>query len=98
MVENGIRWSTPIVHIILRCHNFDSLGDACLYGGGGFSLSMLFWWHITWPDEIKHRTILYKIQKKKLISINVIEFLAIIINYCAALTHWRLMGATIHIQ
>lgn len=63
-------------------------GDSCLYGGGGFSTGLKFWWHLTWPKWVIKRTKLYIPNNKKgnLISINVLEFITIIINYAAALT------------
>jgi hypothetical protein len=46
-----------------------------------------FWWHIRFPDEIIQRTLLFKSDNEDgiLVSINVLEFVTVIINYCAAL-------------
>ena len=75
-----------------RAHNstdahFTTFGDSCLEGAGGYSTSLGFWWHLPFPDEIKSRTLLRKNNNKDgmLISINVLEFVTVIINYCAAL-------------
>ena len=86
--SSGVVWSTPFAHMIKRSPSASSLGDACLYGGGGFSIGLRFWWHILWPTEIYHRTkkFVQNNKKGKLISINVLEFATIIINYAAAIT------------
>jgi hypothetical protein len=46
-----------------------------------------FWWHIPFPKAVKQHTLLHKQDNKDglLISINVIKFVTVIINYCAAL-------------
>ena len=74
--------------MIPRTPSFSACGDACLYGGGGFSLDMKFWWHLEWPEEIKGNTKLFLSDNKsrKMISINVLEYATFIVNYAAALT------------
>ena len=88
MPSLGVSWITPIAHMIPRTPSFSACGDACLYGGGGFSLDMKFWWHLKWPEEIKGNTKLFLSDNKsgKMISINVLEYATIILNYAAALT------------
>ena len=65
-----------------------ALGDACLYGGGGFSIKLRFWWHLEWPQKIHQKTKAYlkDDSAKDFISINVLEFVTIIINFAASLT------------
>ena len=74
--------------MIPRTPSFSTCGDACLYGGGGFSIDMKFWWHLEWPEEIKGNTKLFLPENKsaKMININVLEYATIILNYAAALT------------
>jgi hypothetical protein len=66
---------------------FTTFGDSCLEGAGGYSLSLGFWWHLPFPEEVKLRTLLHKRDNADglLISINVLEFVTVIINYCAAI-------------
>ncbi len=66
---------------------FTAFGDSCLKGAGGYSLSLGFWWHLPFPEEVKLCTLLHKRDNADglLISINVLEFVTVIINYCAAL-------------
>jgi hypothetical protein len=82
-----ICWESPIAHIIPRIPTFTTFGDSCLEGAGGYSLSLGFWWHLPFPEEVKLRTLLHKRDNADglLISINVLEFVTVIINYCAAL-------------
>jgi hypothetical protein len=66
---------------------FITFGDSCLKGAGGYSLSLGFWWHLPFSEEVKLRMLLHKRDNADglLISINVLEFVTVIINYCAAL-------------
>jgi hypothetical protein len=87
LLESNIVWETPIAHIIPRMPTFTSFGDSCLEGAGGYSILLGFWWHIPFPEAVKQRTLLHKQDNKDglLISINVLEFVTVIINYCATL-------------
>ena len=62
-------------------------GDSSLKGMGGYSLEFKFWWHIPVPEEVQRRTLLFKADNKDglLISINVLEFVTVIITYLASL-------------
>jgi hypothetical protein len=66
---------------------FITFGDSCLKVAGGYSLSLGFWWHLPFPEEVKLQTLLHKRDNADslLISINVLKFVTVIINYCAAL-------------
>jgi hypothetical protein len=80
LLESGIAWETPIVHIITRMPTFTSFGDSCLEGAGGYSIMLGFWWHIPFPKAVKQRTLLHKQDNKDglLISINVLKFVTFI--------------------
>ncbi len=94
--KSNIKWETPIAHIIPRMPTFTSFGDNCLEGAGGYSTLLGYWWHIPFPDEVKQRTLLHEKDNKdgRLIAINVLEFVTIIINYCALLHVVRTMSAS----
>ncbi len=64
-----------------------TFGVSCLEGARGYSLSLGFWWHLPFPEEVKLRRLLHKWDNadSRLISINILEFVTVIINYCAAL-------------
>ncbi len=64
-----------------------TIGDSLLEGAGGFSITLGFWWHICFPDEVIQRTLQFRSNNADgmLVSINVLEFVTVIINYCAAL-------------
>ena len=81
--KSNIVWETPIAHIIPRMPTFTSFGDRCLEGAGGYSILLGFWWHIPFPEAVKQCTLLHKQDNKDgiLISINVLEFVTVIINY-----------------
>jgi hypothetical protein len=44
---------SPIAHIIPRMPTFITFGDSCLEGAGGYSLSLGFWWHLPFSEEVK---------------------------------------------
>jgi len=82
------KFSSPIAHIIPRDYDYSAKGDACLDGAGGFSSSLKFWWYIQWPDKIKMKTIKHFVKTYKTISggfvsINLLEYVTIIISYAA---------------
>jgi hypothetical protein len=43
---------SPIAHVIPRMPTFTAFGDSCLEGAGGYSLSLGFWWHLPFPEEV----------------------------------------------
>ena len=83
-------WTVPIAHLIPRDPTFSAWGDSSLYAAGGFSLDLQFWWYLDWPPVIELRTLKYYSVSRKdpvtneLISINLLEFAVIIINYAIA--------------
>jgi hypothetical protein len=64
------------------------IGDSSLLACGGYSVTLKFWWHLNFPKEVVERTLLHlkDISDKNFISINCLEYVTIIIDYCAALT------------
>ena len=66
--------------------SFRAWSDSCLYAAGGFSSDMGFWWYHEWPDSVRKQTLVYVRNNKEgnLISINVLEYAALLINYAAA--------------
>jgi hypothetical protein len=57
---SDIAWETPIAHIVPREPTATAFGDSSLEGAGGYSIGLKFWWHISFPDEVKRRTLLHK--------------------------------------
>jgi hypothetical protein len=76
--------------------SFTSFGDSCLEGASGYCTLLGSWWHIPFPDEVKQRTLLHKKDNKdsRLISINVLEFVTVIKNYCVSLHVVTTMSAS----
>lgn len=88
---SSVQWSSPLGHIILRSPSAKLYGDSSLRAAGGYSLGLRFWWHLSFPDSIIQRTLLFLPDDSsgQLISINALEFATIILNYCAALTVYQ---------
>jgi hypothetical protein len=85
--DSGIEWETPIAHLTPQTPFATTIGGSLLEGSGGFSTTLGFWWHICFPDEVVQRTLRFKTNNNNgmLMSINALEFVTVIINYCAAL-------------
>jgi hypothetical protein len=85
--DSGIEWEMPISHLIPQMPFARTTGDSLLEGAGGFSITLGFWWHICFPDEVVQRTLRSRSNNNDgmLISINVLEFVMVIINYCTTL-------------
>ena len=88
MQPEKFRWSSPIAHLIERIADYAAWGDSSLYGAGGFSLDLKFWWQLDWPEDIQGRNIkTIKTRDPKTgetISINALEYTTVLINYAAA--------------
>ncbi len=94
--DSGIEWEMTLVHLIPRTSFATTIGDSLLEGAGGFSVTLGFWWHICFPDKVVWRTLQFKTSNNNgtLVSINVLEFVMVIINYCAALHVVRISPVT----
>ncbi len=86
--HSGVRWMTPIAHVIERNPFAHLFGDSSLQAAGGFSVGLKFWWHLPFPEEVVKRTLLHMKDdsSNEFISINALEFITIILNYAAAIT------------
>ena len=86
------KWASPIAHMIPRAPDFEIWQDACLQGAGGFSLSLRFWWALEWNDAIYKCTLRFLPQRDQyLLSINLLEYAALIIGLAAAILAWEEM-------
>ena len=86
--DSGVLWQAPIAHLIKKTPIATADGDACLDGAGGFSTELKCWWHLQFPEAVVKLTLRYLHDNRdgNLISINVLEFVTVIIDYCAAYT------------
>jgi hypothetical protein len=64
---DAYKWESPIAHLITREFDFETYQDACLYGGGGFSVPLRFWWSLAWPEKIVKRT---SLKSRKSLSVH----------------------------
>ena len=88
ITDNIIKWSSPIAYLIPRTPGFQVWGDSSLDAAGGFSIDLGFYWHYTWPDSIRTKSVRFFKRKAKfdgeIISINLLEYMVIIINYATS--------------
>jgi hypothetical protein len=85
--DSGIKFKTPIAFIIPRIPTACLFGDSSLLLCGGYSIQLKIWWFLPFPEEIVSQTLLHLKNNKDqtFISINCLEFITIILNYCVAL-------------
>ncbi len=86
--ESEISFEVLIAFIIPRTPSAYLFGDSSLQACGGYSTALRVWWYIPFPDKIIHRTLLHlrNNEDKTFISINCLEYITIIINYCATIS------------
>jgi hypothetical protein len=51
-VDSGIVWESPSGCIIQRGPSGCCVSDACLDGGGGYSLDMKYYWYMEWYQDM----------------------------------------------
>jgi hypothetical protein len=85
--DSEIVFETPIAHLIPRIPTASIVGDSLLPACGGYSITLGFWWHLTFPSNVVERTLLHLKDNpdESLISINCLKYVTIIMNYCASL-------------
>ena len=57
--DSGIKFETPIAHLIPRTPTASIIGDSSLLACGGYSITLKFWWHLSFPKEVVERTLLH---------------------------------------
>ena len=93
-------WQSPITHLIKRTPDYQAWGDSSLHAAGGYSIDLGFYWYMSWPMSIQTKSIKYFKRKAKyngeIISINLLEYIVIIINYAISTTIFQRknLGAT----
>ncbi len=85
--DSGIKFETPIALLIQRTPTALIIGDSSLLACGGNLITFEFWWHLSFPMEVVEGTLLHfkDNSDKSFILINCLEFVTIILNYCASL-------------
>ena len=88
--------TTPIAHLVTRDPNFLAYSDACLETSRAQVPTLEFWWHIEWPSAIKSSTLKkLRVTRRcplthKLISTNLLEYVAEIFTYAAVTVFFSL--------
>jgi hypothetical protein len=85
--DSGIKWEMPIAHLIPRMPFAMTIRDSLLEDAGGFTITLGFWWHICFWDEVVQHTLQFRSNNdgSMLVSIKVLKFVTVIINYSATL-------------
>jgi hypothetical protein len=87
--DSGISFEVPSISFIIPKTPTASLfGDSSLLSCGGYSTDLRVWRYLPLLDKIVQRTLLHlkNNEDETFISINCLEYVTKIINYCASLT------------
>ena len=86
-----MKFRTPIAHLVRRDPSADAWSDSSLRAAGGYSVTMHFWWYLEWPASVHKRTLIYirNNAKGSLVSINVLEYVALLITYAGAIHFYK---------
>jgi hypothetical protein len=86
--DSGIPFEVPVAFIIPRTPAASLFGDSSLLACGGYSTALQVWWYISFPDKIIEQMLLHLSNNESdtFISINCLEYVTIILNYCATIT------------
>jgi len=90
LTSGSVTLKTPIAHLVRRDPSAEAWSDSSLRAAGGYSTDLKFWWHIEWPAQVAKYTLVY-VQSNKdgtLVSINVLEYAALLVNYAAACCYY----------
>ena len=90
LATKGATLKTPIAHLVRRDPSAKAWSDSSLRAAGGYSTDLNFWWHIVWPPQVAQYTLVYVKTNKDgtLVSINVLEYAALLVNYAAACCYY----------
>ena len=82
----NFRFYTPMAHMVKRIPTYRSQGDATISSARDYLSNLHFWWYLQWPKCVTDYTIGNFIipshdKEGTLIFINLLEFVAIIINF-----------------
>lgn len=89
LTANWINMARPIGHMVPRRDpRGKALSDSSLHAAGGYSTDLGFYWYLAWPEEVQRLTLRFKSKYKHdngdIVSINVLEYAAMIITYVAS--------------
>ena len=82
-----MNFRTLIAHLVRRNSSAQAWSNSSLRATGGYSIAMGFWWYLKWPKLI-HNCTLIDVRNKVddyLISINVLEYIALLITYAGTI-------------
>ena len=90
------KWQSPIRFLIPAKGDYHVYQDSCNEDAGGFCQSLTFYWYLRWPEDIYHRTSTFseKGDSSTYISINMLEYSAMIIGLAATILAWEALPAT----
>ena len=85
--DSGIKFKTPIAHLIPRTPTASIVGDSSLLTCDRYSIKLKMWWHFSFPENVVKQTLLPLKDNsgKPFISANCLENFTVIVNYCASL-------------
>jgi hypothetical protein len=85
--DSKIKFEISIAHLIPRIPMASIIKDGSLVVCGGYSTTLNFWWYLSLSKEVVKRMLLHlkNNSDETFISINCLEYVTIILNYCASI-------------
>jgi hypothetical protein len=90
-----ISFEAPIAFIIPRTPSASLFRDSSLTSCSSYPIDFCFWWFVPFPDEIIIKKMLLHLKnylEQNFVSINVLEYVTEILNYCGVLTAYLEYG------
>jgi hypothetical protein len=77
--DSGIVFETPIAHLIPRMPTASIVSNSLLIAFGGYSITLKFWWDLSFLKEVVKRTLLHLKDNsdKTFILINCLEYVTL---------------------
>jgi hypothetical protein len=74
-LDSGIKIKTPTTHLIPRTPTASIVGNSSLLACGGYSITLKFWWQLSFLDNVVKQTLLHLNDNsdESFISINCLE-------------------------
>jgi hypothetical protein len=70
-----IKFETPIAHLIPRTPTESIVGNSSILSYGGYSVTLGFWWHLTFPEYVVEQTLLFMENNSDSTTADVAEWL-----------------------
>ena len=83
--DSGLKFETPIAHLIPRMPTASIVGDSSLLACGGYLVTLDFWWHLWFPKKSRKCSCTSRIIQMQHSIINCLKYVTKFLNYCTSI-------------